>query len=190
MPLRFPKYVRLVSIVLFTVLAAAGCDDDDDNGMLTAPTEVSSSFVSVEPEAATPEFVAESSCTTGSPFGVRIVIVIGGNRDVLVRRLRFSLFDVFGRSAAPLIVAPLISSAASAGSAPGSVTLPGSSPVPIPGSGMADGLLITAGNRRSFPFLLQFGCDVPPAGTLVATVETLDQDGKNGTSEVRVRVGR
>jgi hypothetical protein len=39
------------------------------------------------------------------------------------------------------------------------------------------------------PFFLKFGCAVPPVGTLVVSVDTVDGRGNAGTSRASVNVG-
>jgi len=48
---------------------------------------------------------------------------------------------------------------------------------------------LSAGDSRTLPFLLEFGCGVPPVGTLVVSVDTVDGRGTVGTSRVSVNVG-
>ena len=186
MDAQLPKHALV--LLVFVSMMTAGCSDENDVG-LTAPTVINSLLVSAEPSTVTPEVLVTPLCSTGSPFGLRIVITIDGGRAVILRALRFTFFDRFGGTAVPVAVSPLSPAVPSSSPIPNpaSVTFPSSSPIPIPDSATG-GVLIPAGVRRTFPFFLEFGCDVRSAGTLVATIET--DDDRSETTEVRIQVGK
>jgi hypothetical protein len=48
---------------------------------------------------------------------------------------------------------------------------------------------LTAGVSRTLPFFLDFGCGVPPVGTLGISMDTVDSRGLVSTSRTSVHVG-
>lgn len=184
MYLRLQNYVLLLLIAVFVISTA--CSNDNDDAMLTAPSaSVVATTVTAEPATLNPEFAVRPMCVGGPSFGLRLVITVGSGRDVIVRRLRISLLDRRGTPATPISISPLSASVAGALPSsvpvvtPGALTMPSSSPIAVP-----------SGGATSFPLFLEFGCGVPPEGTLVATVEMTNDKGESETSEMSIRVGR
>jgi hypothetical protein len=64
--------------------------------------------------------------------------------------------------------------------------MPGTSPIPIPGTSLFDGRLISPGFSRTFPFLLQFDCGIPAFGTLFVIVDTADRHGRSDVKRVNI----
>jgi len=48
---------------------------------------------------------------------------------------------------------------------------------------------LSAGVSQMLPLFLKFGCGVPPVGTLVVSIDTVDGSGTVSTSRVSVKVG-
>jgi hypothetical protein len=188
---RFSNYVTVFLVSVSTVTAACS-----DNASPTAPAPRESPVVTAEPLTVDPEFLPNPFCPTRPPFGVRLTVIVRAGQDLIVRGMRFDFIDRSGDAQIPLVIPiPLNSS--------GPVTIPSSMPVPIPGSSPIpipsspplpipgfsplDGVLVTGGSLRA-PFFVQFGCDVPAAGTLFISVDTADRRGTANTSRVRVCV--
>jgi hypothetical protein len=191
---RLSHYVPLLLVPATAVIVACG---DSNPASPTAPAAVEAALVTVEPQTATPEFLPISFCPAGRPFGVRLVITIGGRASVTVRRLHFDFTDRSGRVTAPLLI-PTAGSIPSSMPVPipgpttipsSSIPIPSSSPVPIPRSSPIENVTIAAGVPRTLPLFLEFDCDVPAAGTLAVRVDTTDARGTFETSQVLVRVG-
>ena len=184
---RSPKYIAILIVPAIVVITACG---NHDPASPTAPAAVTSALVIAEPMTATPEFSSSISfCPAAPSFGVRLLITISGNGDiVIVQRLRFAFADRFGGFAVPVVTqTPRSTSGAIPNSMP--VPLPTSMPIPIPGSLPAEELVIHAGVSHTMPVSLGFGCGVPADGTIVVSVDTTDMRGRASTSQVRVRVG-
>jgi hypothetical protein len=47
---------------------------------------------------------------------------------------------------------------------------------------------MSAGNARTFPFVLQFGCGVSASGTLFVTVNTTDRNGTANATRLGVAI--
>jgi len=191
---RSPKYILVLLVPVFALIAACG---NDNSVSPTTPAPVTSALVTTEPMTATPEFSRISFCPAAPSFGVRLLITISGNGEiVIVERLRFAFTDRLGGFAVPVVTQ---TSAALSGGIPTSmpvplptspsVPIPSASPIPIPGSLPVEELRIHAGVSGTLPVLLNFGCGVPADGTLVVSVDTTDRRGRSSTSQVRVRVG-
>jgi hypothetical protein len=180
-----PQCQKSVPVLLVLASTIAGGCGDSDKASPMAPSAMQEALVTGEPTSVIPEVVASASCATGPRFGVRIVITVGGEGGVIVRRLRFTLLDRSGGTSLPTAVSPLSSSSISTPASstpvpvPGALTSPSSSPVAIP-----------SGTSSVFPFFVEFECGTPTVGTLVATVETEDRKGREKTSEVRIPLGR
>ena len=186
-------WFRALPVLILSASLAAACSDSDSVS-ITAPGQITSAdFVTAEPMVLTPEFLASPACSGRSAFRTRVIIVVGGDEDLIVRRLRFSFVDRFGRNAAPTVLA-------SASATP----LPSSSPIPLPGptsipagsavatpvsSAVTLDALISGGSRRSLPFFLEFGCDVPAVGTLTVSVEATNRQGRPRTSHLTLAMG-
>jgi hypothetical protein len=192
---RSPTYITVLLVPAIVVIAACG---NHDSASPTAPGAVTSALVvAAEPMTATPEFTSISFCPAAPSFGVRLLITISGNGDIVIlQRLRFAFTDRFGGFAVPVVTQ---TSTALSGGIPTSmpvplptspsIPIPGASPIPIPGSLPVEELRIQAGVSGTLPVLLNFGCGVPADGTLVVSVDTTDMRGRSSTSQVRVRVG-
>lgn len=190
MHVRFPRYAP---VLLFVVAAAAGCDGDAASPSSPGPVVPLRSSVTVEPHVVLPEFLPAGSCASRSPFGLRLRVILSGQRDLVLRGLRFRLADPFGTSALPEVI-PVPTGSEAALPTPQSIPLPGASvlpasPIPIPGTSPLTGVQVTAGASRPLPFFLRFGCGVIPEGTLFVMTDIADGQGQSGTSQVGVRVG-
>lgn len=186
---------RALPVLILSASLATACSDSDSVS-ITAPGQITSAdFVTAEPMVLTPEFLASPACSGQSAFRTRVIIVVGGSEDLILRRLRFSFVDRFGRNAVPTV---LSSSSASA------TPLPSSSPIPLPGptsiptgsavatpvsSAVTLDALISGGSRRSLPFFLEFGCHVPAVGTLTVSVEATNRQGRPRTSHLTLPMG-
>lgn len=198
MSLRFHKYGVL--LLFLGLVFATGCDDNKDSMTVTSPSPVAvtQTGVSVEPAALQPEFLPGFSCRSNRAFGTRIIVLVGGRNDVLLRGLRFRFTDRFGFNALPQVAlipgpSPMTTPPVSIPSSspiplPGIAPLP-TAPVPIPGSTPVSALFIPAGAPRTFPFFLTFGSCPFSEGTLFVTVDAGDRNGTMQSSEMRVRVG-
>jgi hypothetical protein len=187
----FLKYVPILLVSAFLVTSACG-ESSPPSPTAPSPEAV---VVKAQPLAIAPDLLPTPSCTTLPPFRGRLVVIVLGGRDFIVRRLGFAFSDRFGGSAAPTVIpilpTPLGSSTfpnSSPVPLPGSTTLP-SPPVPIPGVLPLESLVTPRDTSREFPVLLEFGCGVPAAGTLVVSVDTTDGQGRLETSRVKVRIG-
>ena len=173
-------------------VAAAACSVSDATDSPTAPTPLESSRVMVEAAEVTRESVPFVGCPAGTPFGLRLVVVVSAGQDVFIRGLGFDFRDRLGTTSTsrlvPMSTAPFRGTSIPSSSMPlpsaMPVPIPSSSPIPIPGS-----MSLSAGVSRTLPFFLTFGCGVPPVGILVITVDTVDGRGTAGTSRVSVNVG-
>lgn len=191
MDVRFPRYAP---VLLFVSAATAGCDGRAASPASPAPVVPLESSVTVEPRVVLPEFLHAGSCASRSPFGLRLRVILSGSRDIVLRGLRFRLADPFGTSAFPEVI-PTPSGSEAALPSPQTAPLPGasvlpSSPVPIPGVSTLTGVQVTGGTTRPLPFFLKFGCGIAPEGTLFVMTDVAGPDGRSGTSQIRVRVGR
>jgi hypothetical protein len=201
MDVRFCRYAPVVLGVVS--LAAAGCSSSPASPTAEPAFVGSPSGVTAEPLTVLPEFLDGGGCRGLPPFGVRLSVTVGGGQDLILRRLRFRLVDPFGRTTFPEVI-PISSLSASPtmpnsgpipfpGTAtvpiplPGSATLP-TSPIPIPGSPLVEGVLVNGGSSRALPFFLNFGCGVVSEGTLLIDVDAADRTGRSQSSELRVRV--
>ncbi len=191
---RSPKYILVLLFPAIALIAACG---NHDSVSPTSPAPVTSALITAEPMTARPEFLPISFCPAAPSFGVRLLITISGNGEiVIVQRLRFAFTDRLGGFAVPTVTQ---TSTALSGGIPTSmpvplptspsIPIPSASPIPIPGSLPVEELRIHAGVSGTLPVLLNFGCGVPADGTLVVSVDTTYRRGRSSTSQVRVRVG-
>ena len=198
MSLRSPGYGLLLLAIIFVF--AAGCDDSrmvttvtGPSGAVASATGIQSA-ISVEPVALRPEFVPGLSCRSNRPFGTRGVIVIDGRNDVSLHRLRFRFTDRFGVTAFPNQIQTGIFPMTQP-----PVSMPSSSPIPIPSSsspipipGLAplppEGVFIPLGASRTFPFFLSFGCGPSATGTLFVMFDAKVGPAQMQSSELRVRI--
>ena len=202
---------RLAPVFLLTSLfISTACDDGagPPGASPTAPGGFQAITLTAEPATATPEIVPTDSCLGFPPFRTRVVVIVGGRTGLTIRRLLFRFTDRFGHDSLPTVFPDQGSPAtrtSSSSSIPlaGPVTIPTSSPLTIPTSSAVTiptssavpipsssaGAQVSASGFAHLPFLVEFGCGVPPAGTLVISAETTDPDGRPHTSTVDVRVG-
>jgi hypothetical protein len=190
----FRKYVPALLLSAFAV-TTSGCGEREP---LTGPTTTGlqgppGALVTVEPTAVRAEFLSRPVCPSAPAFGVRIVIMLS-DRIVTARRLRFELTHHARPPVFPLVI-PLPSSPTDRRPSPGAtplptftqnpVPIPTAPGIPVPGSPPLDEMLLAA---RRLPVFLEFGCDVPPAGRLVATLETTDTAGRSRQVAAQVNV--
>lgn len=201
---------RLAPVVLASLLISTACDGgaSSPGASPTAPGRLQAVSLRAEPAAVTPEIVPTDSCQGFLPFRTRLVVIVEGRTGLTIRRLLFRFTDRFGRDALPTVFpasgTPATQEASSPSPLPGPVTVPTSSPVTIPTSSSAvpiptssavpipsssAGAQVSASGFARLPFLVEFGCGVPAAGTLVISAETTGADGSPHTSMVEVRVG-
>ena len=188
MPRRLPSFGVLLLCLL--LVATLGCDQTamvittTGPAPLTATVSAGTTF-GVEPSMLMPE-ILPGACGGHSPFGLRLIVTVRGDHDVTIRGMHVSYTDRFGARALPSIMPiPSLSTPF-----PSGATLPTSSPVQVPGfaSFPEAGVVVPRGSQHGFPYLMRFGCEVVPGGTIVILIETSDQHGKTETSELRVRV--
>ena len=142
-----------------------------------------------------PEFPPLSFCLAGPPFGFRLVITVGSGRDsFLLRRLLFNFTDLNGGfsvlTVTPISTRNRIDTRFHAGPPSDLAVDSNAELVADPHSRFhdADDPRIAAGASRTQSAFVQFGCGVPPGGTLVVIVDGTDRAaGCQGS--VRVRVG-
>jgi hypothetical protein len=190
MPAGFSKCVPGFLIPAF--VAAAACSGIDATESPTAPTPPDAPRVTVESAEVTRDSAPFVGCPAGAPFGLRLVVVVSASQDVSIRGLGFDFLDRLGTTSTsrviPASAAPFRGTSIPSSSVPLSssvpVPIPSSSPIPIPGL-----TSLSAGVSRTVPFFLKFGCAVPPVGTLVVSVDTVDGRGNAGTSRASVNVG-
>lgn len=188
MSVRLPTYAAISLVLVF--LTSPACSPNSITP--TSPnTTTNLKSLSAEPEMVRPEFVSNPSCLTHQAFGVRLIVIIGGE-DLIVRGIRFGFTDRFGNRSLPDVFSTTAGSTSIPSSGPvpfpGAAVLPNVSAIPIPGSSPITGMLVPDAQRLSLPFFLRFGCDVFPEGTIVITLDTADTVGRPGTREVNVAV--
>jgi hypothetical protein len=193
-----------VAVLFVSLLVTTGCNSTQAEFSLTGPAplvataNIHSSF-GVEPSSVQPEFFRSGSCV-GQSFGARVGIRVHGDRDVILRSLRFTHVDPRGMRSLPDVLSiPTLSTPvaftgnmpnSSPVSVPGFAPLPSATVIPLPGSSSISGVVISAGSSRLFPFFVKFGCGVITDGVIVIVVDAGDRDGKFSTSELRVAVRR
>jgi hypothetical protein len=184
-----PKYVPFV--LIWALAAAAGCGERGASSP-AGPAAVVPVFLTAEPLQIAPEFRASPSCQSPA-FAARLTLRLRARQGLSLRGFRFQFRDRSGAVALPLAISTLGASSSLPGSSPVPLpapsVLPAASPVPVPGFSSFDGMTIAAGASTTFPFLLEFGCGVPAAGTLAVRADTIDGRGASGTARVDVRVG-
>jgi hypothetical protein len=192
MDARFPKYVPFVLVSVVVGVAACGQSNATSPTTPTAPDAVVTASLTAEPSTVTPEFLPITFCPAQPAFRTRIVVIVSGGSDVILWRLRFGFTDRFGVNTLPIGTSSLTTSFPSIPNSmpvpiPGVMNIPHSTPIPIPGSPSIDGVLLTGGFHR-VPMSLEFGCGVRPGGTLNITADVSDRRGRQGTSEVSVKI--
>ena len=197
---RFPRYGVLL---LFLATLSTACDKTTTR--VTAPTTLAAMQSGVEttfttqPATLRPEFLPGVSCIASPAFGTRVLIIVSGQRDAILRGLRFQFTDRLGVTAlpavspipgtSPLTVPPLAIPAASPIPFPGVAPLPSSAPISIPGSSPINGTLVPANSSLTLPFFLTFGCGLFSDGTLVVFADESDMTGHERTSRLTLKVG-
>ena len=179
----------VICLLLSVTAASLGCRV---SGSATAvmPATAQPVTLTVEPEALAPDFSVGSACHGHPPFDLRFVVRLGGPAEVFFQRMRFRFEDRTGRVEIPRIslgAGPAILPGSSLGQAPFAVGLPNASPIPIPSATTLPGMVLSFGSARQLPLKLQFGCGVPPSGTLIVIVD-FDDRGHSLSSETRVIV--
>jgi hypothetical protein len=173
-------------------VAAAACSGSDATESPTAPTLLDSPRVMVEAAEVTRESVPFVGCPAGTPFGLRLVVVVSAGQDVFIRGLGFEFLDRLGTTSTSRLIPESAAPFGGTSLPSPSVPLPSSLPVPIPSSfpvPIPGSMSLSEGVSRTLPFFLKFGCGVPPAGTLVVSIDTVDGRGIVSTSRVNVNVG-
>ena len=175
---RICKYAS--AFVLLASLGIAGCTEDGVfTGHVTGPSTLTPApvnVVTVEPAAVLPVFLSSPFCGTLPLFQAGFTLVFRADQELFISGFGFEFLDGFGVRSVPTLIstsntfAPLVP-----------VPVPSSSPIPIPGVSSFNGLILSRGSSRTLPMLLQFGCGVPAAGTLVVSVNTAS----GGTADVR-----
>ena len=190
---RLPKYVPLF---LLSALVVTACGDTG-NTSPTAPSGLQHAMITAEPSTVGPEFVRGDSCLGFAPFGARLTFIVRPRGDITVRSARFHFIDRFGVRTVPAVTPPQITPSALPATPfstpvpmPSSppIPMPASSAIPIPGVSQFDPLVVLGGSSLTLPFLVQFGCGVPPDGTVFVDFDLRDRRGVSSTSHVRVRI--
>ena len=170
-----PFIARSVALLVFVMIAAAGCEDSNGmvhGGGVFVPTAVpvagSSTMLIAQPATVFPTFLSNPGCANSLPFNLNVTVVVRDGEDVTVRFTSFDLIDRFGVHTFPTSI--------STGIAP-PIPLPTSHPIPFPGG------------TRTMPLSVQFACGVIPAGSLVIGTETTDSTGAVRASRLSVRIG-
>jgi hypothetical protein len=179
-------------LLLPALVAVTACSSSHPAESPTSPTPLDSPHVTVEAAEVTRESAPFVGCPAGTPFRLRLVVVVRADQDVSIRGLGFDFLDLQGTISAsrltPTSVAPFggTSLPSSPVSLPSSVPvpIPSSFPVPIPGA-----MSLSAGVPRTLPFFLDFGCGVASVGTLGISVDTVDSRRIVGTPRASVHVG-
>jgi hypothetical protein len=179
-------------LLLPAIVAATACSSSHPAESPTSPTPLDSPRVTVEAAEVTRESAPFVGCPAGTPFRLRVVVLVSADQDVSIRGLGFDFLDLQGTISAsrltPTSVAPFggTSLPSSPVSLPSSVPvpIPSSFPVPIPGA-----MSLSAGVPRTLPFFLDFGCGVASVGTLGISIDTVDSREIVGTSRASVPVG-
>jgi hypothetical protein len=184
------------AVLASTLAAAGGCTSDTTSPTSpTTPTAGRSASITAEPLVLTPESRPDVRCSRSSSFGLRFVVILSTDGSVTFRRLRFAYNDRTGRSVLPQAIQPLIPNLGPLTfptelllPIPTPATLPSSSPIAVPDSTPNGSGQFSAGSIGKLPLQLEFGCDVPAAGTLVTYVDADDHRGRAKTMQVSVRV--
>jgi hypothetical protein len=177
-----------VSLVLLCALSGA-CSSTSAGPASPAPTGASKSILAVESGSARPEFLPGRDCPGRPSFGTTIVILVSGDEDLILRELRFTLFDRFHVRTQPdvfSIVDGVVPTALPVPIPAGLAPIPRTAPIPIPGSAPITGLLVNARRPERLPFFLRFGCDITPQGTIEIEGTLHDRGGRPRDEELRV----
>jgi hypothetical protein len=196
---RLPTYGVLL---LFLAILPTACDNvtvsTTHPSTLPAAADPRTTF-DFQPAWLQPEFLPAVSCVGGSVFGTRIIVVVSGGTEVIVRGFGFRFTDHSGRTTLPSVrpipgSSPLTTPVTSIPTTfpipiPGVGPLPSASPILVPGFPPINGVRVPAGGSLTFPFFLTFDCGIVPAGMLFVGIDQADGHGRMGTSELRVSVG-
>lgn len=190
-----------VPVLFLSLLLVSGCNDLQADLSLTGPaplTATASVNFDTEPSSVRPELFHSASCVGGTAWGVRVGVRVHGDQDVILRGLHFSYVDRFGVQSLPDVMAipnlttPVSLSGLMPNSSPvpvpGFAPLPSATLIPIPGSSPIQGVIVSSGGTRLFPYFARFGCGSPSGGVIVIVVDAGDRDGRFSMSELRVRV--
>jgi hypothetical protein len=187
MSVRLPTYAAIALVLLF--VSATACSRG--SATVTSPDTTTNlkASLTVEPAAVRPEFLPGLGCAGLAAFGVQLTVIVGGD-DLIVRGIRFSFTDRFGRRMTPDAFATAApTTLPSSSPIPfGRTTIPTNSPIPVPGFPPFNGTRVVPHHKLTQPFFLRFGCDVLPEGSIVVVVDTSDIVGRTGRSEVEVSV--
>lgn len=198
MKIRLPKYG--FPLLFVALIGASACNRMDVT--VTAPaadaagSPLKSSFAA-EPATVRPEFLHTTACPPAQrAFAARVSVLITGGDDVFLRGLRFAFTDRTGAITLPEVIAiptlstpvPMSLPASSPIPMPGIAALPGATTMPLSGSSTFYGLFIRAGTSRAIPFFLRFDCGVPE-GQLAISVDSGDGNGRFGMTQLKVQVG-
>lgn len=183
-------YARICGYVLSLVsvsVIVAGCGDGPGgpSGAPTAPGLSQAAAVSAEPSQIVPEFISTPLCRPDPAFRTSLIVTIHSGEDRFVHALRFDFTDRRGRRMRPRIVTSLETVVRSDIAVP--IPLPTSSPITIPGTLPLEGSRFPPGSR-TLPVVLEFGCGVQAAGTLVISVDTTDGRGRPGQASATVDI--
>jgi hypothetical protein len=166
------QYTR-ASLLFAAVLLTASCSDTDAGRPPTQPSLNSGPLVVVSATSSTAfaQPVANPFCPSIAPFNVALGVAVRaiGSSNVVITGIRSLFTDTFGRQA-PQVTLPMLP-----------VTL--AAPGPTMQFGNAQ-----AGSSRMFPLTIGIGCGTDTQGTAVIIVETLDDQGRRGSEQVRVTV--
>jgi hypothetical protein len=185
MSVRLPTYAAVSLVLVFA--SASACNRGASTVTSPDTTTNLKASLSVEPTAVRPDFLTGFTCAALPAFGAQLTVIVGGD-DLIVRGIRFSFTDRVGRTVIPdaFPTAPVTSLPITFPIPPGGSSIPTNSPIPVPGFPSFNGSRIVPNSRLTQPFLLRFGCDVAPEGTIVVVIDTSDVIGRTGRSEVRV----
>ena len=175
-----------VSLVLLCALSGA-CSGTSAGPASPAPTGASKSILAVESGSVRPEFLPGRVCPGRPSFGTTIVILVNGDEDLILRELRFTLFDHLNARTLPeVFVDGVVPTAMPVPIPTGLAPIPRAAPIPIPGSAPINGLLVNARRTERLPFFLRFGCDVTPQGTIEIEGTFHDRGGRPQNGEAKV----
>jgi hypothetical protein len=172
--------------LLLIVLGGAACSDTLPADV-TAPSAVPAITLKAEPSIVRPEILPPlGACRDRAAFRTRFVVILGDSNDGIVQGLDVSFVDSLGAIALPTVLGASAFDSRTPVGVP--VTLPTSSPIPIPQAIPNDGFLVPIGGTRQVPVTLQFGCEVRPHGTLFVTARTRDRHGRSGSQRLAIAV--
>ena len=184
-----PASTYALTFLLMASCAASACDTDDTVDVsLTGPSSTgrfvnSVTVVPVEPAIIAAGSGTSSACRAEPGFNLRVDVNVLAREVLVVRSIRFEFFDESHRRVLPIPfpVAPAASDAL--------LPMPTTHPIPFPGEASMSNVIVPAGASFTAPFRLQFACGVPASGTLVVSVEAMDDDRTLQVSRVSVRIG-